>query len=67
MPQPFRRVSHALCPIVQRIAIALAERASVRDAVGANHDGRLADFLRRKGGALVRMMEHACPAHRQPA
>lgn len=45
----------------------LAHRPSVQNAVAPDYDDRLADFLRRKGGALSRMMEHSCITLRHPA
>lgn len=46
---------------------ALAGRPSVRNAVAADYDEHLSDFLRRKGSALTRMMEQSCTALRHSA
>lgn len=45
-------VSHHLCPYVQRAAIALAQRASVKAAVAADYPERLLDFLDKRKGVM---------------
>lgn len=49
-------------PKVAAWRAALAGRMSVRDAVAADYDDRLAAFLRRRGGALSRRMQDAAAA-----
>ena len=53
MPHALTLVSHLLCPYVQRAAIALRERPSVRDAVVPEYRQHLHAFLRKHEAHLL--------------